>query len=160
MIHRALNRFRLPLLSTQRWLIAASVLCAACAFSTAARADLQVCNTTSSLVGVAVGYRTKKDWLVEGWWRIPANVCTAVVEGDLSSRYFYLHAEDADTGGRWRGPVFMCTSNKQFKIEGIKDCFARGFERTGFFEVDTGNQKNWQIRLTEADKVSKEPEQK
>lgn len=124
-----------------------------------ARADLQVCNNTKSLVGVAVGYRTKKDWMVEGWWRIPADVCTSIIEGDLPSRYFYLHAEDADTGGRWRGPVFMCTSNKQFKIQGLKDCFARGFERTGFFEVDTGDQKNWQVRLTEADKQTESESQ-
>ena len=54
--------------------------------------------------------------------------------------------------GRWRGPVFMCSSNKQYKINGVKDCFARGYERTGFFEVDTGDQKNWQVRLTEADR--------
>jgi len=123
-----------------------------------AHADLKVCNNTKSFVGVSVGYREKEDWIVQGWWRIPPDVCASLVEGDLSSRYYYLHAEDADTGGRWRGPVFMCTSNKQFKIKGLKDCFARGFERTGFFEVDTGNQKNWQVRLNEADQTKKEPE--
>ena len=119
-------------------------------------ADLKVCNNTKSLVGVSVGYREKNDWTVQGWWRIPPEVCASLVEGELSSRYYYLHAEDADTGGRWRGPVFMCTSSKQYKIKGLKDCFARGFERTGFFEVDTGNQKNWQVRLNEADQTKKE----
>ncbi len=123
-----------------------------------AHADLKVCNNTKSLVGVSVGYREKGDWTVQGWWRIPPEVCASLVEGDLSSRYYYLHAEDADTGGRWRGPVFMCTSSKQYKIKGLKDCFARGFERTGFFEVDTGNQKSWQVRLNEADQTKKEQE--
>ncbi len=117
-----------------------------------ARADLQVCNDTKSLVGVAIGYRENKKWITEGWWRIPASVCTSVIEGKLSARYYYLHAEEADSGGRWRGPVFMCTSNKQFKVNGVKDCFARGYERTGYFEVDTGDQKNWQVRLTEANR--------
>ncbi|MEE9314765.1 MAG: DUF1036 domain-containing protein [Rhizobiaceae bacterium] len=125
-----------------------------------AHADLKVCNNTSVMVGVSVGYRLTKGWITEGWWRIPANVCTSVFKGDLNSRYFYLHAEDAETGGRWRGPVFMCTSSKQFKIGGLKDCFTRGFERTGFFEVDTGDQKNWQVRLTEAGKSKKEADSK
>ncbi len=123
-----------------------------------ASADLKVCNNTKSLVGVSVGYREKDDWTVQGWWRIPPDVCASLIEGALSSRYYYLHAEDADTGGRWRGPVFMCTSSKQYKIKGLKDCFARGFERTGFFEVDTGNQKSWQVRLNEADQTKKEQE--
>ena len=124
--------------------------------ATPAFADLKVCNNTKSLVGVSVGFRENNDWTVQGWWRIPPEVCASVVEGELASRYYYLHAEDADTGGRWRGPVFMCTSSKQFKIKGLKDCFARGFERTGFFEVDTGNQKSWQVRLNEADQTKKE----
>lgn len=123
-----------------------------------ARADLQVCNDTKSLIGVAVGYREKKDWMMEGWWRIPADTCTSVIEGNLASRYYYLHGEEANAGGRWRGPVFMCTSNKQFRIKGIKDCFARGYERTGFFEVDTGDQRNWQVRLTDANRSNKDTE--
>ncbi|MEM8749921.1 MAG: DUF1036 domain-containing protein [Pseudomonadota bacterium] len=127
-------------------------------FSSAAHADLQVCNKTKSLIGVAVGYRDSNDWITEGWWRVPADVCTSIVEGDLTSRYFYLHAEDAETGGNWRGPVFMCTSNKQFKIKGLQDCFARGHTRAGFFEVDTGNQKNWQVRLTESNQANSETE--
>ncbi len=93
---------------------------------------------------------------MEGWWRIPSKVCTSVIEGDLNSRYFYLHGEDSETGGRWRGPVFLCTSSKEFKIEGRKNCFARGYERTGFFEVDTGDQKNWQVRLTETNQTKKD----
>ena len=146
------NRFRLmPVL-----LASIAMLASLAIGHQPAHADLKVCNKTEALVGVSVGYRDKDGWMTEGWWRIPANICTAIIEGDLTSRYFYLHAENADTGGKWRGPVFMCTSNKEFKIRGLKDCFARGFERTGFFEVDTGKQKSWQIRLTEANKSKKE----
>ena len=115
-----------------------------------ARADFRLCNNTQSLIGVSIGYRTKEGWVTEGWWRVPANSCASLIEGQLSSRFFYVYAEDADQGGQWRGPVFMCTSDKEFKIKGIKDCFARGYERTGFFEVDTAEQSNWMVRLTEA----------
>ena len=125
---------------------------ALCTLATPARADFKVCNDTKNLAGVAIGYRTDKGWITEGWWRIPSSVCASLIDGELKSRYFYLYAEHADTGDQWRGPVFMCTSSKEFKIDGLKDCFARGYERTGFFEVDTGNQANWQVRLTETNR--------
>ena len=142
-----------------RTTLAAKLFVGALLLSTSpAHADFTVCNDTKSLTGVAIGYRDDKDWVMEGWWRIPAGVCAALIEGELSSRYFYLYAEDADTGGQWRGPVFMCTSTIEFKISGLKDCFARGYERTGFFEVDTGNQKDWQVRLTEAGQTKEDEE--
>ena len=65
-----------------------------------AHADFKVCNDTKTLTGVAIGYRNKSDWVMEGWWRIPAGVCASVIEGDLAARYFYLYAEDADAGGQ------------------------------------------------------------
>ena len=34
----------------------------------------------------------------------------------------------------------MCTRDKEFTIRGIEDCLARGYDRTGFFEVDTTEQ--------------------
>ncbi len=133
--------------------IAAIAICAMTAtglFTGNALADFRLCNNTQSLVGVSIGYRTKEGWLTEGWWRVPSNSCASLVEGALTSRYFYVYAEDADQGGQWRGSIFMCTSDKEFKIKGIEDCFARGYERTGYFEVDTGEQSNWMVRLTEA----------
>ena len=43
----------------------------------------------------------------------------------------------------------MCTRDKEFTIRGTEDCLARGFDRTGFFEVDTGEQRTWTVQLTE-----------
>ncbi len=43
----------------------------------------------------------------------------------------------------------MCTRDKEFTIRGIEDCLARGYDRTGFFEVDTGEQRSWTVQLTE-----------
>ena len=45
--------------------------------------------------------------------------------------------------------AFFCTQEKEFTIEGVSDCVARGYQRTGFYEVDTGNQESWTIQLTE-----------
>lgn len=114
-----------------------------------AKADFRLCNDTKSLVGVALGYREKELWVTEGWYQIPGETCASLIEGDLSSRFYYLYAEDADQGGQWRGDIFMCTADRQFRIEGVQECFARGYQRTGFFEVDTANKDSWMVRLTE-----------
>ena len=114
-----------------------------------ARADFRVCNATQSLVGVAIGYRAKAGWVTEGWWHVDGSTCKTLIEGPLSSRYYYLYAEDAERGGRWDGPVNMCVAEKEFKISGVNDCFARGFQRAGFQEYDTGEQANWMVQLTD-----------
>lgn len=119
------------------------------AMAAPAKADFRICNDTTSLVGVALGYSKEKKWFTEGWWQIPGETCASLVKGNLSSRYYYVYAEDADKGGQWRGGVFMCTSNKEFKIEGIEKCFERGHDKIGFFEIDTGNRASWMVRLDE-----------
>ena len=79
------------------------------------------------------------------------------IEGPLQSRYYYLYGEDAQRGGRWTGPINMCIAEKEFKIVGYEDCFARGFQRAGFQEHDTGNQSNWMIQLTDRPVTGDEP---
>ena len=114
-----------------------------------ARADFRVCNATQNLVGVGIGYRAKAGWVTEGWWHIEGTTCKTLIEGTLSSRFYYLYAEDAERGGRWDGPVNMCVAEKEFKIAGVNDCFARGYQRAGFQEYDTGEQASWMVQLTD-----------
>jgi uncharacterized membrane protein len=118
-------------------------------FSGNAHADLRLCNKTDSQVGVAIGYKDKSDWITEGWWNLASNSCETLVPGALVSRYYYIYAVDYDQFGEWGGRAFMCTREKEFTIRGIEDCVARGFERTGFFEIDTGEQSSWTVQLTE-----------
>lgn len=114
-----------------------------------ARADFRVCNATQNLVGVGIGYRAKAGWITEGWWHIEGSSCKTLIEGPLSSRFYYLYAEDAERGGRWDGPINMCVAEKEFKIAGVNDCVARGFQRAGFQEYDTGEQASWMVQLTD-----------
>ena len=114
-----------------------------------ARADFRVCNATQNLVGVSIGYRAKTGWVTEGWWHIDGSSCKTLIEGPLTSRYYYLYAEDAQGGGRWEGKVNMCVAEKEFRITGVQDCFARGFQRSGFQEYDTGEQSSWMVQLTD-----------
>ncbi|MGI6247054.1 MAG: DUF1036 domain-containing protein [Pseudochelatococcus sp.] len=114
-----------------------------------AQADLRICNMTTSRVGVALGYRDGRGWQTEGWWNLGVRDCETLVTGALAARYYYIHAVDYDRGGEWSGKSLMCTRETEFAIRGIEDCLARGYDRTGFFEVDTGQQKSWTIQLTE-----------
>lgn len=117
--------------------------------ATVAHADLKLCNITSSRVGVAIGYQDKTGWATEGWWNIASQTCETLLKGALPSRYVYVHAVDYDRGGEWGGKNDMCTNDKSFAIRGVQDCEKRGYKRTGFFEVDTGEAKEWTIRLTD-----------
>nr|WP_181183654.1 MULTISPECIES: DUF1036 domain-containing protein [unclassified Mesorhizobium] len=139
---RLRKRLTLPLL------IVGVGFCALAATSPA-RADFRVCNATQNLVGVGIGYRAKAGWITEGWWHIEGSTCKTLIEGPLSSRFYYLYAEDAERGGRWDGPINMCVAEKEFKIAGVNDCVARGFQRAGFQEYDTGEQASWMVQLTD-----------
>jgi uncharacterized membrane protein len=133
-----------------RGVIAAALACAALALHAApARADLKLCNTTSSRIGVAIGYQDPSGWTTEGWWNISAQTCETLYKGTLSSRFYYIHAVDYDRGGEWAGKSIMCTADKAFTIRGVQDCTRRGYKGTGFFEVDTQEAKDWTIRLTD-----------
>jgi len=127
------------------------------ASSAPAAADFRLCNNTGSRVGVAVGYKDADGWTTEGWWNLPSRSCETVLKGNLVARYYYVYAIDYDRGGEWMGQAYMCTRDREFTIRGISDCLARGYDRTGFFEVDTGEQRAWTVQLTES---SEQPAQK
>jgi uncharacterized membrane protein len=114
----------------------------------AAHADLKLCNKTESRVGVALGYKDKDGWASEGWWNIGPNNCESLLKGDLIARFYYIYAVDYDKGGSWGGKAMMCTRDKIFTIRGIETCQERGFQKTGFFEVDTGEETDWTISLS------------
>src|SRR6201995_1182300 len=116
----------------------------------AAAADFRLCNNTSSRVGIALGYKDAEGWTTEGWWNVSSRSCETLLKGTLVARYYYIYALDYDRGGEWSGQAFMCSRDKEFTIKGTENCLARGFDRTGFFEVDTGDQRAWTVQLTEA----------
>jgi uncharacterized membrane protein len=115
-----------------------------------AAADFRLCNNTSSRVGIALGYKDAEGWTTEGWWNVSSRSCETLLKGTLVARYYYIYALDYDRGGEWSGQAFMCSRDKEFTIKGTDNCLARGFDRTGFFEVDTGEQRAWTVQLTES----------
>jgi uncharacterized membrane protein len=120
------------------------------ASATQAAADFRLCNQTGSRVGVSVGYKDRDGWTTEGWWNVGPKACETLLRGTLVARYYYIYAVDYDRGGEWSGQAMMCTRDKEFTVRGTQDCLARGYDRTGFFEVDTSEQQSWTVQLTEA----------
>jgi uncharacterized membrane protein len=120
------------------------------AFAAPAAADFRLCNNTGSRVGVAIGYKDQEGWTTEGWWNLSSKSCETLVKGQLVARFYYVYAVDYDRGGEWSGKAYMCTRDKEFTIKGIEDCLARGYDRTGFFEVDTTEQRSWTVQRTDA----------
>jgi len=121
--------------------------------ATPAFADFRLCNNTGGRVGIALGYKDGEGWITEGWWNLAPRSCETLLRGGLVARFYYIYAIDYDRGGEWSGQAFMCTRDKEFTIRGTEDCLARGYDRTGFFEVDTGEQRAWTVQLTESSEV-------
>jgi uncharacterized membrane protein len=137
--------------------VGAFLLSLALGWAAPAAADFRLCNNTGGKVGVAIGYRDSEGWTTEGWWNLPSRSCETLLRGTLVARYYYIYAVDYDRGGEWSGQAFMCTRDKEFTIRGTEDCLARGFDRTGFFEVDTGDQQTWTVQLTDSTETSQRP---
>ena len=131
-------------------LLPVMMLLMGCLWTSPAAADFRLCNNTSSRVGVALGYKDVDGWTTEGWWNVSSRSCETLLKGTLIARYYYIYALDYDRGGEWSGQAFMCSRDKEFTIKGTDNCLARGFDRTGFFEVDTGEQRAWTVQLTES----------
>lgn len=117
------------------------------ASTSAVRSDLRVCNKSTSQVGISIGYRSGDNWQTEGWWNLPGNACETLIPGPLNSRFYYLYMIDYDLGNEFTGPAIMCTDEQEFTIVGIRDCLARGFERNGFQEIDTGDHQTWLVEI-------------
>jgi uncharacterized membrane protein len=143
---------RIDLTGSVRAMILAAAMVAAmlCLGTRPAAADFRLCNNTSSRVGIALGYKDSEGWTTEGWWNVSSRSCETLLRGTLVARYYYIYAIDYDRGGEWSGQAFMCSRDKEFTIRGTEDCLARGYDRTGFFEVDTGEQRVWTVQLTES----------
>jgi uncharacterized membrane protein len=145
-----------PVASRRTLLVACALACGIGIVPAAA--DFRLCNNTGSRVGIALGYKDADGWTTEGWWNLSARSCETLVKGQLVARFYYVHAVDYDRGGEWSGKAFMCTRDKEFTIRGIEDCLARGYDRTGFFEVDTSEQRSWTVQLTEStDQAPQQP---
>jgi uncharacterized membrane protein len=114
-----------------------------------AHAALNVCNASAKPVKVALGRFDGATWRSQGWWTIVPKACAALVPASLNSRFYYLFASDGGSGS-WDGTHSFCVnSSDRFAITGRGNCLAHGFERKGFFEIDTGSAANYTQTLSD-----------
>ena len=127
--------------------ISLSLLGLACSAGPAL-AGFSVCNKTGQAVRAAIGRFDGTSWTSEGWWTVKAGSCTALLTGPLQGRYYYLYATDG-AAGIWDGKTRFCVApDKRFTSVGRAGCTKRGFDRRGFFEVDTGKKPDWTQTLS------------
>jgi uncharacterized membrane protein len=125
------------------------------ALTAPAQADFRLCNNASSRVSVAIAYTDGQAWVTEGWWNLKQSGCETLLRGPLAAQFYYVYAMD-ERGGEWKGKAYMCTRDREFRIEGRENCLVRGFDRTGFFEIDTGKDaKNWTVQLTDSNQPAR-----
>jgi len=113
-----------------------------------ALAGFNVCNKTGLSTRVAVGHFDGTHWTSEGWWTIKPKTCAGILTGALDARYYYLYATDG-AAGTWEGKTHFCVAPEaRFRAVGRANCAGRGFDRRGFFEVDTANKPDWTQNLS------------
>src|SRR4051794_30363309 len=91
--------------------------------ATQAQTKITICNKTEIAALVALGRFDGKDWLSEGWWRVPPKSCADIVQGPLTARYYYLRGVQVDVDGAWDSNRFsFCVSRDNFTVKGRKQC--------------------------------------
>jgi uncharacterized membrane protein len=127
-------------------ILAVSVLSAA--FASPALAGFNVCNKSNLPTRVAIGRFDGTRWTSEGWWTVQPRECAGLLTGPLQARYYYLYATDG-AAGTWEGKTYFCVApDARFKAEGRGNCARRGFDRRGFFQIDTAKLPNWTQNLS------------
>ncbi len=113
-----------------------------------ALAAFNVCTKTSLPTRVSIGRFDGTSWTSEGWWTIKPKSCASILTGPLQGRFYYLYATDGGAG-TWEGKTFFCVApDSRFKSASRGNCTKRGFDRRGFFEVDTGKKADWTQNLS------------
>ena len=115
--------------------------------ASSASGALQVCNESPFRLSVAVGYYESGVWKSRGWYQVDAARCESVVGGNLTNRYYYVHAVDSTGSHTWGDVSQFCTQSNAFTIVG-QNCAERGFDTATFAKVDTGTASDFQFNLT------------
>ncbi len=107
---------------------------------------------------VAVAYQVRdrvagievKDWVSQGWWKIPRNTslgCVTVIPEELENRYYYYYAQGM--GRTWGGNYEFCMNPLQIYSADEADinCEANGFAQRGFRQIDTLGDRGYTVRI-------------
>lgn len=120
---------------------------------TGARAEFNLCNSTSYVVRAAVAFKGAEDYVSAGWFTVFPGSCRAVIDKPLTESTYYIHARTirGHTGPmhHWAGDDRFCITEADFDITGAGDCDKRGYDSAYFYAVDVGNAKSWTTTFSE-----------
>ena len=122
-----------------------------------AAADFRLCNNTASRVGVAVGYKDAEGWTTEGWWNLPSHTCETILKA-ISWPVIIMSTPSTTIAAAngWDRPICV-PGTRNSRSAASATAWRAAIDRTGFFEVDTGEQRAWTVQLTES---SEQPKQR
>jgi len=123
-----------------RWILPALLLLT---LVSPAEAAFAVCNKTPRPARVALGFFNGTDWASTGWWTVEPKACQTLITEPLEARYYYLYASDGGPGSWAGGRSFCIAPEQKFEIVGRGACARRGYDRKGFFQVDTGRMSDY-----------------
>jgi uncharacterized membrane protein len=96
--------------------------------SSAARADLKLCNRMSYVVEAAIGIDDKSATATRGWFRIDPAQCRVVAQGTLTADRILLHARALGVYGAspvpQNGGDTLCIAPENFVIAAARQCRA------------------------------------
>lgn len=126
-----------------------AVTLALCLIALPAWAGFKLCNHSPHAVKVALGYFDGTAWTSRGWWTVTPKTCQELVSGPLQARYYYVYANDGGAGS-WDGHNGFCVAaSASFVIKGRADCEGHGYDRKGFFGIDTGQARDYTQTLSD-----------
>src|SRR4029079_15909058 len=103
--------------------LAVVALLLATGFATPAEAKLRICNKSEIAALVAVGRFDGKGWLSDVVWLVPEKSCADIIQGPLTSRFYYLRGVQVGIDGAWdSNRYFFCVARDNFTIKGRKQC--------------------------------------
>jgi uncharacterized membrane protein len=132
------------------------------AATSAARADLEICNRTSFVIEAAVGVETQGAAATRGWFRVDPGACRVVLRGEVMHDHLYLHARALPLYGTLQplsaSHVTLCTGSGDFLIAGARKCTATEQRLLPFAEVrPTKSGNNMSVYIAES--AGYDPEQ-
>ncbi|MDK3074923.1 DUF1036 domain-containing protein [Sedimentitalea sp. JM2-8] len=130
-------------------ILARVLVLAALAGPALAAAEVKVCNDTSGLQVLAIGYGAEGQRVSEGWWAIDPGICAPVPPDGTAGEHVYLFARSPDWRAPDDGPV-LCVSAGPFRLEETDDCASRGQDSAAFRRVPLeSGDVDTAIRLSE-----------
>jgi uncharacterized membrane protein len=107
------------------------------ALKVAAPAGYSICNESNAELWAALGLKSGKAWVSQGWWHVAPGACAKALTDPLSADKIYLHVEKHGNHHLVAGAMNFCVTNITFEIQGKEDCAKRGLANAGFAATDT-----------------------